>query len=76
MIIACCFSLPTLAFYFYEGEYATPGCREDKDVDVQLLLFASFGGFGKGVGEILWKAVNGGPSTSSCPRLRTSTLQK
>ena len=28
----------------------------DKDVDVQLLLFESFGGFGKGVGEILWKA--------------------
>jgi len=25
-------------------------------VDVQLLLFESFGGFGKGVGEILWKA--------------------
>ena len=36
---------------------ATPG--EDKDVDVQqLLLFESFGGFGKGVGEILWKAAN------------------
>ena len=33
--------------------------REDKDVlDVQLLLFESFGGFGKGVGEILWKAAN------------------
>ena len=29
-----------------------------KDVDVQLLLFESFGGFGKGVGEILWKAAN------------------
>jgi len=25
---------------------------------VQLLLFESFGGFGKGVGEILWKAAN------------------
>ena len=35
---------------------ATP--EEDKDVDVQLLLFESFGGFGKGVGEILWKAAN------------------
>ena len=32
--------------------------REDKDVDVQLLLFESFGGFGKGVGELLWKAAN------------------
>ena len=35
---------------------ATPG--RTKDVDVQLLLFESFGGFGKGVGEILWKAAN------------------
>mgnify|MGYP007008043820 CR=1 FL=1 len=26
--------------------------------DVQLLLFESFGGFGKGVGEILWGAAN------------------
>ena len=25
---------------------------------MQLLLFESFGGFGKGVGEILWKAAN------------------
>ena len=32
--------------------------REDKDVDVQLLLFELFGGFGRGVGEILWKAAN------------------
>ena len=32
--------------------------REDKDVDVRLLLFESFGGFGKGVGEILWKSAN------------------
>ena len=33
--------------------------REDKDVDVQLLLFESFGGFGKGVGAIvLWRAAN------------------
>ena len=32
--------------------------REDKDVDVQLLQFESFGGFGKGVGEILWDAAN------------------
>ena len=39
---------------------------------MQLLLFESFGGFGKGVGEILWKAANAlqnkltprGPSTS------------
>ena len=29
-----------------------------KDVDVQLLLFESFGGFGRGVREILWKAAN------------------
>ena len=29
-----------------------------KDVDVRLLLFESFGGFGKGVGEILWGAAN------------------
>ena len=36
----------------------TTHAREDKDVDVQLLLFESFGGFGKGVGEILWKAAN------------------
>ena len=40
--------------YAVEGPYA----KEDKDVDVQLLLFESFGGFGKGVGEILWKAAN------------------
>ena len=26
--------------------------------DVQLLLFESFGGFGKGVGAILWRAAN------------------
>ena len=32
--------------------------REDKDVEMQLLLFESFGGFRKGVGEILWKAAN------------------
>ena len=25
---------------------------------MQLLLFESFGGFGKGVGEILWRAAN------------------
>ena len=36
---------------------ATPG-RTTKDVDVRLLLFESFGGFGKGVGEILWGAAN------------------
>ena len=36
---------------------ATPG-RTTKDVDVRLLLFESFGGFGKGGGEILWKAAN------------------
>jgi len=55
----------------YGGEYRY--ARKDiKDVDVQLLqLFESFGGFGKGVGEILWKAANvlqnkltPGPSTS------------
>ena len=37
----------------YSGDYRY--AREDKDVDVQLLLFESFGGFGKGVSEILWK---------------------
>ena len=34
-----------------------------QDVDVQLLLFESFGGFalvGKGVREILWKSLEGG----------------
>ena len=40
--------------YGGENRYA----REDKGVEVQLLLFESFGGFGKGVGEILWKAAN------------------
>ena len=40
----------------YGGEYRY--AREDKDVDVRLLLFESFGGFGKGVGEILWGAAN------------------
>ena len=41
----------------YGGEYRY--AREDKDVDVRLLLFESFGGFaGKGVGELLWKAAN------------------
>ena len=41
----------------YGGEYRY--AREDKDaVDVQLLLFESFGGFGKGVREILWKAAD------------------
>ena len=35
----------------YGGEYRY--AREDKGVDVRLLLFESFGGFGKGVGEIL-----------------------
>jgi len=42
--------LPTGGLYRY--------AREDKDIDVQLLLFESFGGFGKGVGEILWKTAN------------------
>ena len=46
----------------YGGEYRY--AREDKDVDVRLLLFESFGGFGKGVGEILWKAANVGCRTS------------
>ena len=32
--------------------------EEDKGVEVQLLLFESLGGFGKGVREILWKAAN------------------
>ena len=36
----------------YGGEYRY--AREGKGVDVRLLLFESFGGFGKGVGEILW----------------------
>merc|ERR1712124_113357 len=40
----------------YGGEYRY--AREDKGVDVRLLLFESFGGFGKGVGEILWDAAN------------------
>ena len=40
----------------YGGDYRY--AREDKGVDVQLLLFESFGGFGKGVGAILWKAAN------------------
>ncbi|EOD08793.1 hypothetical protein EMIHUDRAFT_217049 [Emiliania huxleyi CCMP1516] len=40
----------------YGGEYRY--AREDKGVDVRLLLFESFGGFGKGVGEILWEAAN------------------
>ena len=33
-------------------------CNIGKGVDVRLLLFESFGGFGKGVGEILWDAAN------------------
>ena len=32
--------------------------REDKGVEVQLLLFESFGGFGKGVREILRRAAD------------------
>ncbi|EOD21129.1 hypothetical protein EMIHUDRAFT_241596 [Emiliania huxleyi CCMP1516] len=40
----------------YGGDYRY--AREDKDVDVQLLLFESFGGFGRGVREILRKAAN------------------
>ena len=43
-------SVVKFSFYRY--------AREDKDVDVRLLLFESFGGFGKGVGEILWKSAN------------------
>ena len=43
-------------FWCLHACIATP--QEDKDVDVQLLLFESFGGFGKGVGEILWKAAD------------------
>ncbi|EOD34759.1 hypothetical protein EMIHUDRAFT_111126 [Emiliania huxleyi CCMP1516] len=40
----------------YGGDYRY--AREDKGVDVQLLLFESFGGFGKGVREILRKAAD------------------
>ena len=40
----------------YSGDYRY--AREDKDVEVQLLLFESFGGFGKGVREILRKAAD------------------
>ena len=41
----------------YSGDYRY--AREDKDVhDVQLLLFESFGGFGRGVREILRKAAD------------------
>ena len=42
----------------YGGDYRY--AREDKDVvvDVQLLLFESFDGFGKGVREILRKAAD------------------
>ena len=40
----------------YGGDYRY--AREDKGVEVQLLLFESFGGFGKGVLEILRKAAD------------------
>ena len=40
----------------YGGDYRY--AREDKDVDVQLLLFESFGGFGRRVREILRKAAD------------------
>ncbi|EOD35606.1 hypothetical protein EMIHUDRAFT_252596 [Emiliania huxleyi CCMP1516] len=40
----------------YGGDYRY--AREDKGVEVQLLLFESFGGFGKGVREILRKAAD------------------
>ena len=40
----------------YSGDYRY--AREDKGVEVQLLLFESFGGFGKGVREILRKAAD------------------
>ena len=48
------------------GEYRY--AREGKDVDVQLLLIESFGGFGKGVGEILWKAANAAEQAGPVPR--------
>ena len=47
----------TAAYRPMAASIATPG-RTRTNVDVQLLLFESFGGFGKGVGEILWKAAN------------------
>ena len=47
----------TAAYSPMAASIATPG-RKTKDVDGRLLLFESFGGFGKGVGEILWKAAN------------------
>ena len=40
----------------YGGDYRY--AREDKGVEVQLLLFESFGGFGKGVREILQRAAD------------------
>ena len=40
----------------YSGDYRY--AREDKDVDVQLLLFESFGGIGRGVRKILRKAAD------------------
>ncbi|EOD30051.1 hypothetical protein EMIHUDRAFT_462922 [Emiliania huxleyi CCMP1516] len=40
------------------NESAAAAGREDKGVEVQLLLFESFGGFGKGVREILRKAAD------------------
>ena len=40
----------------YGGDYRY--AREDKGVEVQLLLFESFGGFGKGVHEVLRKAAD------------------
>ncbi|EOD04333.1 hypothetical protein EMIHUDRAFT_221104 [Emiliania huxleyi CCMP1516] len=40
----------------YGGDYRY--AREDKGVEVQLLLFESFGGFGKGVREILRRAAD------------------
>ena len=40
----------------YSGGYRY--AREDKDVDVQLLLFESFGGIGRGGRKILRKAAD------------------
>ena len=50
----------------YGGEYRY--AREDKGVEVQLLLFESFGGFGKGVGEILWDAAAEQADAGPVPR--------
>ena len=40
------------------SDFFSSHAREDKGVEVQLLLFESFGGFGKGVREILRRAAD------------------